>query len=203
MSASIRLEFIVRRTNCGGKARRRATTIAESQQQDLERTLLYTLRIASWAPCGPRRYWPGPRKTWTISKRSYPSTACVTSQILHVEIDRTPVDQFAVTGALEFQAKLMPLDEFHIEAVAARPDLKAAKQTVAVANGSTDPIYAGVEKARTEIDIFYTQRQKDAADVSSHGWLLETATRIRDSMSFAYQHGQAALPVFERRRAVE
>jgi len=46
MSASIRLGFIVRRTNCGCKARRRATTIAESQQQDLERTLLYTLRIA-------------------------------------------------------------------------------------------------------------------------------------------------------------
>jgi len=56
---------------------------------------------------------------------------------------------------------------------------------LAVANGSTDPtfgvdfgrnppitIYAGVEKARTEIDIFYTQRQKDAADVSSHGWLF-------------------------------
>ena len=72
------------------------------------------------------------------------------------------------------------------------------------------------EKARTQIDISHAQRQKDAAEaqvfsdvdsayytvVSSLNLLrpykgtdgyLETATRIRDAMSFAYQRGQAAL----------
>jgi hypothetical protein len=139
----------------------------------------------------------------------------------------------------------MPLDEFHSVALAARPDLKAAVETVdkaetdhklAVSNGSTDPtfgmdlgrnppitIYIGFsvniplrifdknqgEKLRTEIDITHAQRQKDAAEaqvfsdvdsayftvVSSVNLLLpykgtdgylETATRIRDAMSFAY-----------------
>ena len=72
------------------------------------------------------------------------------------------------------------------------------------------------EKAKTQIDIAHAQRQKDAAEaqvfndvdsayytvVSSVNLLLpykgtdgylETATRIRESMSFAYQRGQAAL----------
>jgi len=72
------------------------------------------------------------------------------------------------------------------------------------------------EKLRTEIDINHAQRQKDAAEaqvfsdvdsayftvVSSVNLLLpykgtdgylETASRIRDAMSFAYQHGHAAL----------
>ncbi|MGO4882234.1 MAG: TolC family protein [Bryobacteraceae bacterium] len=72
------------------------------------------------------------------------------------------------------------------------------------------------EKQRTEIDIRHAQRQRDAAEaqvfsdvdsayftmVSSVNLLLpykgadgylDTALRVRDSMSFAYQHGQAAL----------
>ncbi len=165
---------------------------------------------------------------------------------------RTPVDQFDIAGPFEFEDKVMPLDDFHTAAVSARPDLKAALETVskaetdhklAVANGSTDPtfgmdfgrnppitIYMGVsvniplrifdknqgEKARTEIDITHAQRQKDASEaqvfndvdsayytvVSSVNQLrpykgaegyLETASRIRDSISFAYQRGQAAL----------
>ncbi len=166
--------------------------------------------------------------------------------------DRTPVDRFDVTGPFEFQERVLPLDEFHTEALAARPDLKAAIQAVekagtdhklAVANGSTDPtfsadfgrnppipLYMGVsvniplrifdrnqgEKARTQIDIAHAERQKAAAEaqvfsdvdsayftmVSSMNLLtpytakdgyLETATRIRDTMSFSYQRGQAAL----------
>jgi outer membrane protein, heavy metal efflux system len=72
------------------------------------------------------------------------------------------------------------------------------------------------EKARTEIDISHAQRQKDAAEaqvfsdvdsayftmVSSVNLLqpykgadgyLETASRIREAMSFAYQRGQVSL----------
>jgi cobalt-zinc-cadmium efflux system outer membrane protein len=162
------------------------------------------------------------------------------------------VDQFDVAGPFEFQDQILPLEEFHTIAIAARPDLKAALQavdkartdhTLAVANGSTDPtfsadfgrnppvpVYFGVgisiplrifdrnqgEKARTEIDISHAAREKDAAQaqvfsdvdsayftlVSSVSLLqpykasdgyLETAARVRDTMSFAYQRGQAAL----------
>lgn len=166
--------------------------------------------------------------------------------------DRTPVDRFDVTGPFTFADSLMPLEEFHAAALAARPDLKAAVLAVqkaqtdhrlAVANGSTDPtfgvdfarnppipVYMGVnvniplrifdrnqgEKARTQIDIVHAERQKDAAEaqvfndvdsayftlVSTLNQLrsykgadgyLETAVRIRETMSFSFQHGQAAL----------
>ena len=72
------------------------------------------------------------------------------------------------------------------------------------------------EKARTEIDIAHAERQKDAAQAQvfsdvdsayftliSSGSLLKpyrgadgylaTATRVRDTMSFSYQRGQASL----------
>ncbi len=65
--------------------------------------------------------------------------------------DRTPVEQFDVTGPYDFQEKLMPLEEFRQIALAARPDLRAALETVekagtdnqlAAANGSTDPTFS-------------------------------------------------------------
>jgi cobalt-zinc-cadmium efflux system outer membrane protein len=72
------------------------------------------------------------------------------------------------------------------------------------------------EKARTQIDIAHAERQKDAAqaqvfsDVDSAYYTLtssvsllrpysgadgylETAKRVRDTISFSYQRGQAAL----------
>jgi outer membrane protein, heavy metal efflux system len=166
--------------------------------------------------------------------------------------ERTPVDQLDVGGPYEFKEQIQPLDDFHTMALAARPDLRAAMQTVekagtdhklAVANGSTDPtfsadfarnppipLYMGVsvsvplrifdrnqgEKARTEIDIAHAARLEDAAraqvfsDVDSAYFTLlssvsllrpytakdgylETALRIRDTISFSYQRGQAAL----------
>jgi len=166
--------------------------------------------------------------------------------------DRTPVDQFDVAGPFDFNATIPPLEEFRNVALAERPDLKAAAQTVrkaetdhrlAVANGSTDPtfsvdfgrnppipVYMGVsvsiplrifdrnqgEKARTQVDISHAERAQQAAqaqvfsDVDSAYYTLlstvnllkpyketdgylATATRIRDTISFSYQHGQAAL----------
>ena len=62
--------------------------------------------------------------------------------------ERTPVDQYDVTGVYYFQEKLPTLDEMRTTALDSRPDLKAAMQAVdkaqtehrlAVANGSTDP----------------------------------------------------------------
>ena len=73
-------------------------------------------------------------------------------QLLQMLNDRTPVDQFDVTGLFDFSDALQPLGSYRDAAVAARPDLQAALQTIqqsvtshklAVANGSTDPTFAG------------------------------------------------------------
>src|SRR5271165_2088306 len=72
-------------------------------------------------------------------------------QLLQLLDDRTPVDQFNVDGPFDFSEVLKPLDDFHKIALASRPDLQAAVQTIeqsktnhklAIANGSTDPTYA-------------------------------------------------------------
>ena len=69
-------------------------------------------------------------------------------QLLMLLNDRTPVEQFDVTGLYDFNAQLQPLDDFRQIAMDTRPDLKAAVQArekantdhrLAVANGSTDP----------------------------------------------------------------
>jgi len=77
-------------------------------------------------------------------------------QLLMLLNDRTPVEQFDVTGPYDFPSDIMPLDEFRRLAQDTRPDLKAAVQavdkartdhTLAVANGSTDPTF-GADFAR-------------------------------------------------------
>jgi outer membrane protein, heavy metal efflux system len=69
-------------------------------------------------------------------------------QLLMLLNDRTPVEQFEVTGPFDFVDQLQPLDELRDIALAARPDLQEALRAVdkaktdhklAVANGSTDP----------------------------------------------------------------
>ena len=71
-------------------------------------------------------------------------------QLLTLLNDRTPIDRFDVTGPYDFSDQLMTLEEFRNVALAARPDLKAAIQSIdlskinhdlAVANGSTDPTF--------------------------------------------------------------
>jgi cobalt-zinc-cadmium efflux system outer membrane protein len=263
------------------------TAIAESQQLDLERTLLFNLRSAFVQALEAKALLTNAKENLdyyakelsidrdrfksgdiarvdldrlVLQRAQYESdyqTAIVNARTARITLlmllnDRTPVDKFDVTGPFEFQEQIMPLEEFHTAAVAARPDLKAALQAIekartdhnlAVANGSTDPtfsvdfgrnppvpVYFGVgisiplrifdrnqgEKARTEIDIGHAGREKDAAEAqvfsdvdsayytlvssvnllvpykSSDGY-LETATRVRDTMSFAYRRGQAAL----------
>ena len=77
-------------------------------------------------------------------------------QLLTLLNDRTPVDQFDVTGPYDFGDQLIPLEDLRMIALETRPDLKAAMQAVdkaqtdhklAVANGSTDPTF-GVDIAR-------------------------------------------------------
>jgi cobalt-zinc-cadmium efflux system outer membrane protein len=71
-------------------------------------------------------------------------------QLLTLLNDRTPVDQFDVTGSYDFVDQVSSLDEFRKTALDTRPDLRAALQAVdkaqtdhklAVANGSTDPTF--------------------------------------------------------------
>ena len=72
-------------------------------------------------------------------------------QLLQLMDDRTPLDQFDVTGMFDFSEALDPLDSFRQAALAARPDLQAALETMqqsetnhrlAISNGSTDPTYS-------------------------------------------------------------
>src|SRR5580658_4144625 len=179
-------------------------------------------------------------------------------QLLQMLDDRTPVDQFDVAGDYDFSDVLQPLETFRDAALAARPDLQAALQTIqqsqtnyrlAVANGSTDPTLAawythnsstnnpngtdtiGVsvsiplrifdrnqgEKKRTQIDIDRSQQASEAAraqvfsDVDTAYELVRSniellkpykekyndeALRVRDTVSYAYQHGGASLMDF-------
>ena len=72
-------------------------------------------------------------------------------QLLTLLNDRTPVDQFDVTGPYDFSSQIPPLDELRQAAMDTRPDLKAAIEAIdkaktdhqlAVANGSTDPTFS-------------------------------------------------------------
>jgi cobalt-zinc-cadmium efflux system outer membrane protein len=164
--------------------------------------------------------------------------------------ERTPVEQFDVTGPFDFSEQLMSLEEFRKIALDTRPDLRAAVEAVdkavtdhklAVANGSTDPTfgidvgrnppidqYVGVsvsiplrifdrnqgEKLRTQLDIDRNKRLLDAnralvfSDVdSAHAQVnsnlillrpykekyLQQAVKVRDTITFSYQHGGASL----------
>lgn len=77
-----------------------------------------------------------------------------TAKILLLQLldQQTPVDQFEIQGPFDFADQLAPLGTFRQIALADRPDLQAALQTMqqsqtnhrlAVANGSTDPTFSG------------------------------------------------------------
>jgi cobalt-zinc-cadmium efflux system outer membrane protein len=72
-------------------------------------------------------------------------------QLLTLLNDRSPIEQFDVVGAFDFNAQLISRDEFRKIALDTRPDLKAAVEAVdksrtdhqlAVSNGSTDPTFS-------------------------------------------------------------
>jgi cobalt-zinc-cadmium efflux system outer membrane protein len=65
--------------------------------------------------------------------------------------DRTPVDQFDVTGSFDFAEAVPPVEVLRQQGLDTRPDLRAAREGVdaaavthrlALANGSTDPTLA-------------------------------------------------------------
>jgi outer membrane protein, heavy metal efflux system len=73
-------------------------------------------------------------------------------QLMQLMNDHTAVEHFDIQGTFDFTDALKPLDEFRNAALDARPDLRAAMETMqqartnhklAVANGSTDPTFGG------------------------------------------------------------
>lgn len=176
-------------------------------------------------------------------------------QLLQLLNDHTPVEKFDVSGLFDFTDALPPLDDFRQIALATRPDLQAAMQTIqqseinhrlAIANGSTDPTFSGWytynssnnnpngkntlgasiniplrifdrnqgEKQRTAFDIDRSRQAGEAAraqvfsdvdsayaQVQSNIALLkpykekykDQSTRVRDTVTYAYQHGGASL----------
>ena len=269
---------------------KKGTIIAQSQQEDMIRNMLFTLRTAFVNALQAKAVRDVARENMAdydkvlavsrdrleagdiaqvdmmrldIQRVQYESdlqTAEVNVrtakiQLLQLLNDRTPVEQFDVTGTFDFSDSLKPLDDFRRIALDTRPDLRAAAQAVdkartdhqlAVSNGSTDPtvsvwwthnpsfnnpfdnetLGASVsiplrifdrnqgEKERTEIDIRRNERLQQAATAQVYSDVdsayatinssvvllrpyktryLEEAVKIRDTITFAYQHGGASL----------
>jgi outer membrane protein, heavy metal efflux system len=160
-----------------------ATKIAVSDQADLERTLVFNLRMAFVQTIQEKaildlarenlayydhvlevnreRYKAGgiaqvDLKRLELQRVQYLSdlqTAEVNLRTAKIQLltfldDRTPVDQFDVTGPFDFSEQVPPLSDVRQAALDTRPDLRSAMQSVekaktdsrlAVANGSTDP----------------------------------------------------------------
>lgn len=159
------------------------THIAESQHEDLKRTLEFTLRTAfvntlqsksilelaradleyydHIIQIGRDRFRAGDIAQIDLDRiellrvqyETEIQTAMVNLRTAKIQLeqlldDRTPVEQFDVTGPFDFSDSLKPLDDFRQIALDARPDLRAALETIqqsetnhklAIANGSTDP----------------------------------------------------------------
>jgi cobalt-zinc-cadmium efflux system outer membrane protein len=161
----------------------KGTGIAISGQADLDRTLLFTLRMAfiqtlqekavldlakenlsyydHLLDVNRERYKAGAiaqvdldrLELQRVQYESDLQTAEVNLRTAKIQLltllnDRTPVEQFDVTGPYDFSTQIASLDDVRQMALDARPDLKAAVEAIdkaqtdhklAVANGSTDP----------------------------------------------------------------
>jgi len=85
-------------------------------------------------------------------------------QLLQLLIDRTPIEQFDVAGAFDFNDGIQPLEELRNIALETRPDLKVAMRTVekaqtdhklAVANGSVDPTFGADAGRNPPISAYF------------------------------------------------
>jgi cobalt-zinc-cadmium efflux system outer membrane protein len=166
---------------------KKATGIAQSDQEDLDRTLIFNLRSAFVSTLEAKaifklaednlKYYD---EVLRVSRERYKAgdiaqidldrlelqrvqyesdlqTANVNLRTAKIQMltllnDRTPVEQFDVSGPFDFVDQLATREEFRNIALNTRPDLKAAMQAVgkaqtdhrlAIANGSTDPTFGG------------------------------------------------------------
>ena len=161
----------------------KATGIAVSGQADLERTLLFTLRMAFVQTLQEKAVLDLARENLSyydhllnVNRERYKAGAIAQVDLDRLELqrvqyesdlqtadvnlrtakiqllallnERTPVEQFDVTGPFDFSAQIAALEEVRQKAVDTRPDLRAAIEAIdkaqtdhklAVANGSTDP----------------------------------------------------------------
>ena len=85
-------------------------------------------------------------------------------QLLMLLNDRTPVEQFDVTGTFDFSTELRPQEELRRVAMDNRPDLKAAVESVdkaqtdhrlAIANGSADPTFSADFARNPPIPVYF------------------------------------------------
>ena len=85
-------------------------------------------------------------------------------QLLTLLNDRTPVEQFDVTGSFDFSNELRPREELRRAAMDNRPDLKAAMEAVdkaqtdhrlAIANGSVDPTFSADFARNPPIPVYF------------------------------------------------
>jgi cobalt-zinc-cadmium efflux system outer membrane protein len=275
------------------RSAKEGTEIAESQHEDLKRTLEFTLRTAfintlqaksildlakadldyydHIIQISRERFRTGDIAQIDLDRielvrvqyETEIQTATVNLrtakiQLLQLLDDRSPVEQFDVSGTFDFSDSLKALDDFRQTAVETRPDLRAALESIqqsqtnhklAISNGSTDPTFSGWytwnpstnnpnatqtigasvniplrifdhnqgEKQRTLIDIGRSQQTSEAAraqvfsDVDSAYALVQSdiallkpykdkytdqATRVRDTITYSYQHGGASLMDF-------
>jgi len=165
---------------------KKATAIGVSQQQDLERNLLFSLRGAFVGTLQAKavlqvakdnleyydhvlkisrdRYQAGDiaqidldrLELQRVQYESDLQSADVNLRTAKIQLltllnDRTPVEQFDVVGVFDFSDQVEALDAYRQIALDTRPDLKAAVQSVemaqtnyklAEANGSTDPTFS-------------------------------------------------------------
>jgi outer membrane protein, heavy metal efflux system len=163
----------------------KATGIAVSGEADLERNLLFTLRMAFVQTLQEKEVLNLAKENLTyydhvldVNRERYKAGAIAQVDLDRLELqrvqyesdlqtaevnlrtakiqllallnDRTPVEQFDVTGPFDFSSQIAPLDEVRQTALDTRPDLKAALQSVdkaktdhrlAVSMGSTDPTF--------------------------------------------------------------
>jgi cobalt-zinc-cadmium efflux system outer membrane protein len=163
----------------------KATGIAVSGQADLERTLIFDLRMAFIQTLQEKAVFVLAKENLTyydhvldVNRDRYKAGAIAQVDLDRLELqrvqyesdlqtaevnlrtakiqllallnDRTPVEQFDVTGPFDFSRQITPLDDVRRRALDTRPDLRAALESVdkaktdhrlAVANGSTDPTF--------------------------------------------------------------
>jgi cobalt-zinc-cadmium efflux system outer membrane protein len=162
----------------------KATGIAISGQADLQRTLLFALRMAFIQTLQEKAVFDLAKENLSyydhlldVNRERYKAGAIAQVDLDRLELqrvqyesdlqtaevnlrtakiqllallnDRTPVEQFDVTGPYDFSTQIASLEEVRQMALDARPDLKAAVEAIdkaqtdhklAIANGSTDPI---------------------------------------------------------------
>jgi len=234
-----------------------ATKIAISDQADLERSLLFNLRMAFVETLQQKailnlakenlayydrvldvnrdRYKAGAiaqvdLKRLELQRVQYLSdlqnadvglrTAKI--QLLMFLDDRTPVDQFDVAGSFDFSTDILPLDQVRQAALDTRPDLRAAVQSVdkaktdhrlAVANGSTDPIFGFDVGRNPPIDAYFGvsvniplrffdrnqgEKKRTQLDIGRNDSLLEaTRAGVFSDVDSAYATVKSAIILLE------